>query len=766
MQNYAAWLLSAALLLCTYGSETVFAQESGKKQMLVVFEEEIGKQEAIQAVESAGGRVVDIYEHVEAASVEIPSSSADELLQHPFIKYAEEDVIIQLSEQVEDWGIQAARIPAAWQSGFTGAGVKVAVIDTGIALHSDLTVAGGVSTVDDTSSYYDDNGHGTHVAGIIGAQNNSLGVKGVAFDSEIYAVKAFNKDGAAYLSDLIEGIDWAISNDIDIVNISSGTQTESFSLRSVVNKAYESGLLIVAAAGNDGAPDGLEDTVDFPAGYPAVIGVGAVDASFQRASFSSTGPEVELAAPGAGILSTYLGNQYGYMSGTSMAAPYVAGKLALLKQAYPRLSNEELRQVMIEHTLDLGEIGRDPFFGYGFIQASSFTEPRGFQEENTITGLALSNSSVSGEPGETVTVSASALYQNGDPQNVTSEASWFSDNPAVAVAAMGKIELKGYGSTTITVTYEGQSAVIIVNVPEPVQEANPVVKLEVSPPTSLVGKPGETINVVATAIYESGEKRLVTSEATWSSADPAVAAADKGKVELKGYGSTTITVTYEDKSTMLVVNSPEPQPSPAAEPGPSPSPDPGPSPSPSPSPDPGPAPAEPAPKPAFFQDVPLAYAPAVEYLVRNQITQGISKTEFGISKDIIRADAAIWLARELNLNTESARKSSFTDVPERAAGAVNALKAAGVIGGKTETQFGAGDFLTRGEMALILQRAYQLSSGGKSSAFTDVSSRYKEAVDALVAHKVTYGLTAVQFGVHANITRGQLAIFLYRLSSR
>ncbi|OLN21288.1 hypothetical protein BTO30_15800 [Domibacillus antri] len=258
-----------------------------------------------------------------------------------------------------------------------------------------MTVAGGGSTVNCTSAYSDDQGHGTHVAGIIGAQNNSFGVKGAAYESELYAVKAFNQDGAAYLSDMIEGIDWSISNGMDIINLSAGTQVESAVLQSVVDQAYASGLLIVAAAGNDGAPDGLEDTVDFPARYSSVIGVGAVDSYFSRASFSSTGPAVEVAAPGVRILSTYLEDQYAYMSGTSMATPYVTGKLALLKQAYPRLTNEELRQVLIEHTQDLGPAGRDPFFGYGLIQASSFTEPIEFKEENPLTGITLSANSVS-----------------------------------------------------------------------------------------------------------------------------------------------------------------------------------------------------------------------------------------------------------------------------------------------------------------------------------------------------------------------------------
>ncbi|WP_169818494.1 S8 family serine peptidase [Domibacillus iocasae] len=704
--------------------------------MVIVFDEETSEQEMDKTVEGVDGDVTEAFEQVSAASVEIPEDSIDELRKDPSVKHVEEDILIHLNQQVEDWGIQATNIPAAWNSGLTGQGVKVAVIDSGIAPHSDLRVAGGVSTVAYTSSYSDDQGHGTHVAGIIGAQNNSFGVRGAAYESELYAVKAFNQDGAAYLSDMIEGIDWSISNGMDIINLSAGTQVDSVVLQSVVDRAYTEGLLIVAAAGNDGAPDGLADTVDFPARYSSVIGVGAVDSNFNRASFSSTGPAVEVAAPGVGVLSTYTGDRYAYLSGTSMAAPYVTGKLALLKQAYPRLTNEELRQVLIEHTRDLGAAGRDPFFGYGFIQASSFTEPIELEEENPLNGITLSENSFSGVPGDAIQVTAAATFKNGNVQNVTNEATWSSANTAVATVEGGRIVLNGYGSTTITVTYGDQSAVFIVNVPvpEPVQETNPVVKLEANQ-TILLGQPGDVINVTASATFKNGDVQNVTNGAAWSSANPAVAVVKGGRVELTGYGSTTIMVTYEGQSTMIVVNSPEPLPESETDID-------------------------------SFQDVSSFYAPAIEYLVRKQISNGLSQTEFGVQKNIIRADAAIWLAKELNLNTERAPASGFVDVPSRAAGAVNALKEAGIIGGKTETRFGAYDPLTRGEVALILQRAYNLSGDGRSSSFTDVSPRYKAAVDALIANNITYGLTATQFGVSRNITRGQLAVFLYRLSSK
>ena len=817
-------VLSLVLMLSVLGGVPVSAESDAEKKVLIVFEEQVDEAQMEEIVDEAGGTLSEEYEEVDVASAEMTASSIDELLQDPAVKYVEEDSIVRLHAQMEDWGIQETNTPQAWNSGLTGEGVKIAVLDSGIAQHEDLAIAGGVSTVAYTSSYADDQGHGTHVAGIIGARNNNVGVKGVAYEAELYAIKAFNEKGSAYLSDMIEGIDWSIANDMDIVNMSAGTQSDSAAFRAVVDKAYAAGLILVAAAGNDGAPDGLTDTVDFPARYSAVIGVGAVDSSSRRATFSSTGPDVEVAAPGVNILSTYTGGQYAYMSGTSMATPYVAGQLALLKQAYPELSNEELRMVLTDHARDLGQAGRDPFFGYGLIQASSFTETVEFEESNPLSRINLGVKSVIGAPGESKQVSASAVYENGETRDITSEASWSTANRTVATVSGGKVNLVGYGTTTIKVTYEGQTAVLVVEVPEPAPQqapvSNPIVKFEINPPTSLIGEPGETLRATAFVAYENGEVKDVTSLASWSSANTEIAEVSGGTIKLKNYGSTTITATYEGKSTMLLVNSPEPSSEPmpvvdvttsvstltgnpgqergvtasavygngevqnitnearwsssnqsvatvskgivelksqgtasitvtfagesatvkinvsASEQG-----------------------------KIDFNDVPTFYAPAVDYLVQRGITQGKSSTEFGVTDNIIRADAAIWLAKELGLNTATASASGFGDVPDRAAGAVNALKQAGIIGGKTASRFGSYDPLTRGEVAIILQRAYDLDAGNKTSAFTDVSSRYADAVNALVANEVTDGITSTKFGVSSNITRGQLAVFIYRLAN-
>ncbi|WP_061786760.1 S-layer homology domain-containing protein, partial [Pseudobacillus badius] len=170
--------------------------------------------------------------------------------------------------------------------------------------------------------------------------------------------------------------------------------------------------------------------------------------------------------------------------------------------------------------------------------------------------------------------------------------------------------------------------------------------------------------------------------------------------------------------------------------------------------------------PAFaagFTDVSDRYKEAVDYLVNEKITQGMSETKFGVDEQIKRVDAAVMIANALKLDTTKAPNAGFTDVPERAQGAVNALKAAGIINGKTDTKFGSADQLTRGEMALILQKAYKLT-GSADHKFTDVSDRYDAAVKALVANNITQGKSETKFGTTDAIKRGEFAIFMYKIN--
>ena len=267
-------------------------------------------------------------------------------------------------------GLYLIYAPQAWRYS-TGAGVRVAVVDTGITpRHPDLRVYGGVSYVPGVRSWADDNGHGTHVAGTIGALANKRGVIGVAPNARLYSVKVLNKDGSGSLSSVLNGLAWCYRARMHIVNLSLGSRASNHSV-SNYSAAYERmgrilrsrGILAVAAAGNNRGPVGN------PARCPSYLAVSAIDMRRRRAGFSCFGPQVELSAPGVGVLSTWPSSTYRSLNGTSMATPHVAGVAALVKSRRPSWHGDRIRVHLWRTALDLGTPGRDWLFGYGQVNA-------------------------------------------------------------------------------------------------------------------------------------------------------------------------------------------------------------------------------------------------------------------------------------------------------------------------------------------------------------------------------------------------------------
>ena len=234
-----------------------------------------------------------------------------------------------------------------------GDGVKVAILDTGIDIdHPDLD--GNLAGCQNFISWYrncdDDNGHGTHVAGIIAAEDNDFGVVGVAPKAKIYALKVLNSQGSGYLSDIIEGLDWAVTNNMDVVSMSLGTNSDIQSLHQAVQKVYQAGIVVVAAGGNDGPGS---NSVDYPAAYSEVIAVAATDSTNKVPSWSSRGAAIDLAAPGVSVYSTYLKGGYQTMSGTSMSTPHVTGVVALRLQNHPEEGPSNLENILETTTTSL-----------------------------------------------------------------------------------------------------------------------------------------------------------------------------------------------------------------------------------------------------------------------------------------------------------------------------------------------------------------------------------------------------------------------------
>ncbi|MCL6604465.1 MAG: S8 family serine peptidase [Paenibacillus sp.] len=366
-------VLSLALLLSTGAVYANSGQDVAQQEVIIIYKNDQGK----EAILEDSVEVQHVFKSIPAVSATVTNTDLKELVDNSNIAYIERNVPFTLTSEdfttaseeaipaeQSQWNFQAVKPVTMWSKGYTGTAVKVAVIDSGIYAHPELAIAGGVSTVDYTTSYNDDNGHGTHVAGIIAAKSNGAGIVGVAPSVQLYAVKSMDSNGDGTLQDVLEGIDWAIQNHMDIINLSLGSAYSSDSLKDIVDQAYAAGIVLVGSAGNSGAGT---NTINYPAKYDSVIAVSAIDVNQARADFSSTGVENEVAAPGVDIISTAPGGGYAKVSGTSQAAPHIAGMLALMKQENPLLSNVQLRENLRNYAIDLGAPGQDDEYGYGFV---------------------------------------------------------------------------------------------------------------------------------------------------------------------------------------------------------------------------------------------------------------------------------------------------------------------------------------------------------------------------------------------------------------
>jgi len=372
MKKYLSLFFVAVLLFSLTFSGVGFAQSpQNAKEYLVQFNGSVNKG-LLKAFGVDNQDIIYEYQLLPVVHLELTEQQAKGLANNPHIKYLEENATAESFAESVPWGVPHVQGTTAQANGFTGSGVKVAILDTGIDLsHEDLSanIKGGFSVFDDAANrdpYYDANGHGTHVAGTVAAVNNNLGVLGVAYQADLYAVKVLNNDGSGSYAGIARGIEWSVQNGMDIVNMSLGGSTSSSILKEWSDLAYAQGVLLVAAAGNSGTRPGRGDNVGYPAKYDSVIAVAAVDQNNNRATFSSTGPAVEISAPGVSILSTIPNNGYASYNGTSMASPHVAGVAALLLENNSNLTNTELRELLQSSAKSLGTASQ---YGYGLVQA-------------------------------------------------------------------------------------------------------------------------------------------------------------------------------------------------------------------------------------------------------------------------------------------------------------------------------------------------------------------------------------------------------------
>ncbi len=356
---------------------------------VVVFNDQSGAASALDdqvttfATEN-NAEVLYRYNTLNGVALKVPGGSADRLKELKNVKYIEKDIPFNVTLD-KSAGIMG--IPAVWDLGYTGKGVKVALIDTGIdTSHPDLKgkVVQWKDFVNGKDDPYDDFGHGTHCAGIIGGTGVASDGKyrGIAPEVQFIGVKVLGKNGGGELSAILKGIEYAANSDANVISMSLGSNEHSQAVEDMVNKAVENGKIVVVAAGNSGPG---EETIGCPSDNPNVITVGATDKSDKIASFSSRGPnrdgsvKPDVTAPGKDIISTRaygimdnkaIDKYYLKMSGTSMAAPMVSGSIALLVQKDPKLTPRDAKKILEISSDQEGKSRPNNDYGYGRVNVT------------------------------------------------------------------------------------------------------------------------------------------------------------------------------------------------------------------------------------------------------------------------------------------------------------------------------------------------------------------------------------------------------------
>jgi len=375
----------------------------------------------LSTTEQSGQNIVAVIPGIDVVAIRTPIGQEcavrDTLARDPHVAFTELDHAIHAAEAFipndpgwpNQWGPLKMGAPVAWSITTGAPHVVIAVLDSGTQLtHPDLAANlwtnpgelpdnglddDGNGKADDIWGWHfyhewawdgtqytylprqdnrvaDDYGHGTHVAGIAAARiHNGVGIAGMAGTARLMTVKVLDQYGNGWYSDLAQGIVYAVDNGARVINISAGGKPSSQMLQEAVDYAHARGALVVAAAGNDGG------AVLYPAACEGALAVAATDQNDLRASFSNHGPQVDVAAPGVSIYSTWYRGNYFIRSGTSMATPHVAGLAALIWSARPHLTSLQVSEIITATASDVNSgtlqlPGWDEYLGWGRIDAA------------------------------------------------------------------------------------------------------------------------------------------------------------------------------------------------------------------------------------------------------------------------------------------------------------------------------------------------------------------------------------------------------------
>ncbi len=366
------------------------AREFAQQRILVHPQDAVSEHDLNTLLEAQGGRILSRIRNSKLRVVSVPKFAeraiVEILRRHPNIKFAELDELVELTDTTpndakysQSWHLPKIGAPKAWDH-TKGSDITVAILDSGVhAAHPDLAgkLVAGTNTVDNSTNTGDVMGHGTKVAGVVGAlSNNTIGVASVAWNAKLMPIRVSNRsDGAAYTSDLAEGIYWAADHGARVANLSYDV-SNSPTIQNAAKYLKDRGGVTVIAAGNLGSQQSYTASEE-------IIVISATTAADARASWSSYGNYVDFAAPGAGIWTTTMSGGYASVSGTSFAAPVTSGAVALLLSLDPSLNSTSLKQLLKQTASDLGSFGYDPHFGHGRIEVGQAVSSIVGEEEDS-----------------------------------------------------------------------------------------------------------------------------------------------------------------------------------------------------------------------------------------------------------------------------------------------------------------------------------------------------------------------------------------------
>lgn len=548
-------------------------------QVIVKFKPTVPDKTVEHMLNAMSSETLDTSNDITIADVppgESVESFMKTLADQPNVEYAQpnylytfETVSVNDTYVGNQWYLDVMNVFDAWDTTMGSSSVKVAVIDTGVDLnHPDLTgrFIAPTDVVDNDGNAQDDDGHGTHVAGIIGAvANNTRGVAGIAPSVKLMPIDVFGyyDTGAgktvfgALTSEVIEGIDYAVANGADIINISLGGADYDNAFKEAIDDAVNVGIVVVAAAGNKG-----ENGIHYPSDYDSCISVIATDWNDEKAGYSNYGAGKDISAPGGDdnslpdsydsyILSTSYDpathtSGYAWMNGTSMASPMVSGVVALMLSVNPGLTVDQVKDILNDTAVDLAAPGWDEATGAGRVNAAAAVSAAAGIPYTpvSVAGITLSDTALDLTAGETYQLHAKVSPLGASDKSVTYSSS---NQSTVTVDSSGLMTAVGRGTAVITAkTSAGNfaSSCSVSVIPLTVSVTG-VSILGLSQEAHATHFTGESFDITPVISPQNATNKAVKFE----SSVPSVATVDSaGHVNVNGVGTALISVTTVDRN--------------------------------------------------------------------------------------------------------------------------------------------------------------------------------------------------------------------------